>query len=205
MSETIYIGATDAHGVIDGNNDFVDEKGALYVSGVEGELLSNTAVAGVITEVHKLPFGYRFASVDRHPADEHIEYDRIVRHCVEGTWGAEVYPDLTSVYNSINLLLPKGMDPNIISFPISTSPLFVYHVGEMRRLGIKRVFLGGFAFNFCVGESAIVYADQGFETYVVRNATRSVPPEQGGDVERMNNRLKYASVKLIKSDRLVAS
>jgi nicotinamidase/pyrazinamidase len=204
MSKIIIISKTDAHITIDGENDFMDEKGTLFVQGIEGELPSNEDAAERIVQIHQLPFGYRAGTLDRHTSDTHIEYERFGRHCVEGTWGAEIHPSLVKVYQNLDLVLSKGTDPNVISFAVSTSPMFLYHIGEMRRKKIERVFVDGFAFTHCVGESAIVYADQGFETYIVRDATRSVAPPYG-DPERMDKRLEFAGVKTTYSSQLKPS
>ena len=70
--------------------------------------------------------------------------------------------------------------------------------------GVKRLFMFGLAFDYCVGFSALDAVEFGFEVYVVEDATRSVnnPP---GSHERMRGQLLAAGVHLITSDQLVVN
>ena len=71
---------------------------------------------------------------------------------------------------------------------------------KLRELRVKRVYCVGLAYDFSVGYSAEDAAEHGFETYVIKNATRSVNPE---DESSMNKRIEAAGVKLVQSSSIV--
>jgi nicotinamidase-related amidase len=187
-------GEGNALGVIDGNNDFTHPKGALYVAGVDGE----AKTVDIITRIRllsMLKFDHVATTEDKHP-DQHVEHAIFGPHCVQGKWGQGYHKDIDDIYQNADENLVKGEDPAIISYSISTSPQFAEHIAKLRKKGIKRIFLVGWAFTHCVGESAIAYAAQGFEVYVVRDATASVAPPYG-DPDAMTKKLALYGVKLV--------
>ena len=64
----------------------------------------------------------------------------------------------------------------------------------LKELNIKKVYIVGLAYDFCVGYTAEDSAEEGFETFVIKDATRSVDPE---DESFMDERLEDAGVKII--------
>jgi nicotinamidase/pyrazinamidase len=197
MKKKIAIGQGDALMVVDMQNDFTLEDGALYVAGIEGE----PVMLLVITHIKKLlemPFEMVGASGDFHPID-HVEAKIFGPHCVKGTKGSEIFPGIFQKLSEKGapLLIAKGENSNLISYSVATSNQWPEHIADLRRRGIKRVFLCGLAYTHCVGESARDYASQGFETYIVRDATRSVPPPYG-DSAAMDKKLSLYGVKRIK-------
>lgn len=185
-------GNKDALVIIDAEVDFVNPGGKLYVSGVDGESSGDDVVFGII-ELNKQPFDYRVTSEDEHPPG-HIEFDIFPPHCEKGKVGQEYVAVLDPVYESSDENLVKGDDVSIIAYSIATSKEFANHIGRLRAKGIKRIFVTGWAYTHCVGESAIAYASQGFETFVVRDLTRSVAPPYG-DPEVMKQKLALYGVK----------
>ncbi|MFC1598627.1 isochorismatase family protein [Patescibacteria group bacterium] len=181
--------------VIDGNRDFTDPDGALYVEGVDGEASTMDIISRIRLLSYPRPFDYLATTEDKHPKN-HIEHAIFGPHCVKGTWGQDIHGDLIDVYDKADEKLVKGEDPAIISYSISTSPQFAKHIAKLRKKFIKRIFLVGWAYTHCVGESAIAYAAQGFEVYVIRNATASVAPPYG-DPEAMTKKLELYGVKLV--------
>lgn len=63
-------------------------------------------------------------------------------------------------------------------------------------LGVKQLYFTGLAYDFCVCYSACDAASFGFETFVIKDATRSVNPE---DETLVNKEYKNAGVKIISS------
>ena len=186
------ITSTDALVVIDAQNDFVVPAGALYVSGVKGEP-DWLDVAEAILGIEGYGFGYRVTTEDKH-TKRHVEFDVFPPHCVDGTFGQKYTQHLEEFYLRCDRNLIKGNDSEIIAYSIATSREFPTHINSLRARNIKRVFVTGWAYDYCVGESAIAYASQGFEVYVVRDATRSVGlPE--GNVNVMNKKLELYGVK----------
>ena len=70
---------------------------------------------------------------------------------------------------------------------------------KLIELDIKTIFVVGLAFDFCVGYTAEDAAEEGFETYIIKDATRSVDPD---DENFMIQRLEDVGVKIITSDQL---
>jgi len=190
-------GGGDALAIIDPQKDFVHPTGALYVAGVEGE----SSVGQVIERINSLirrPFDYFALTRDSHPND-HIEFFKFGKHCLMGRGGegAKIITELDAPKGKAVERIYKGQDVAVISYSIVTSPSFGFHMGQLRANNIKRVFVVGWAYTHCAGESAMAYAAQGFETYIVRDATRSVSRKFGGDPELMDRKLQLCGVKSI--------
>lgn len=194
--QKIVICATDAAVIVDGENDFAHRKGALYSRGFPGEASDKPIAKRIVLLIGKA-FGYRIATFDIHPASGHIEFEKYGKHVIEGTWGAEYIDELKPLLPLMDFISYKGEDPALISLSIAVSASFGKMIGEMRARGIKRVFLVGWKYTHCLGLSAIAFATQGFEVYVVRDATNSVSAEFGGDPERMKKQLALDGVKEI--------
>ena len=96
-------------------------------------------------------------------------------HCIQGTRGAELHPDLAIPH--AELILRKGFRKNIDSYSAFTendqqTPTGL--AGYLRERGLTRLFFIGVAYDFCVGFSALAAARLGFESIVVHDLTRAV-------------------------------
>lgn len=190
--DIIRIDPTDALVVIDMQNDFGEKNGALYVSGAPGEVSMEEVIHHCV-ELTKQPFGLKEGSCDEH-CPNHVEEKIFGPHVLKGTHGAEPLAEMKDYYEALGAkVLVKGGEWAMISHAVSTSPKWAAQLALLRRVGIKRVFLCGIAYTHCVGDSAIAYAQQGFEVYVVRDATRSVAPPYG-DPELMRKKLELFGV-----------
>lgn len=198
-------GEGNALTVIDAEEDFMNEEtGALYVGGVEGEPSMQDSIKE-IKRILSLPFDHTAASKDSHP-DGHIEFSLFGKHCPMGEIGERFYGDLEEILKTDEVeLIIKGMDIAVFSYSIMTSHMFPRHIAALRAKGIKKIFLVGFALNYCLIESAVAYAIQGFEVYIVRGATRSVPPPYGDQMEVVEMKAKAYKIKFIDADQLVAA
>ncbi|MDQ4058693.1 MAG: isochorismatase family protein [Actinomycetota bacterium] len=170
--------------VVDVQNDFADPGGNLYVT--EGEKV----VPLVNREVDRaLEAGATVVyTQDWHPeSTPHFQKDGGIWpvHCVQGTWGAEFYPDL-KIRGEIVQKGTGGED--------GYSGFTVRHPesGEARQTGledllreraIERVVIAGLATDYCVKETALDATQKGFETRVLIDAVRAVELE-AGDAER---------------------
>lgn len=96
-------------------------------------------------------------------------------HCVQGTPGAAIHPGLHVPH--AELILRKGFRPQIDSYSAfleedHATPTGL--AGYLRERGLKRLFLCGLAYDFCVRFSAIDGVAFGFECIVLEDATRAV-------------------------------
>jgi nicotinamidase/pyrazinamidase len=194
MKNKLSITSDDAFCIIDGQVDFVLPTGALYVSGVDGES-SHDEIVKKILELSGKSFGFRFTTEDNHPKGS-IEFSIYPPHCEDGSVGQRYVSGLQKVYEDADLNIVKGDSSSLIAYSVATSSMFTDLVSTLRKKGVHRVFLTGWAYTHCVGESAIAFAVQGFETYVVRDATRSVSPPYG-DTQLMQRKLELYGVKEI--------
>jgi nicotinamidase/pyrazinamidase len=96
-------------------------------------------------------------------------------HCVQGTPGADFHPDLNVPH--AELILRKGFRREIDSYSAfleddHTTPTGL--ASYLRERGLKRLFICGLAYDFCVRYSAIDGTAAGFECLVIEDATRTV-------------------------------
>ncbi len=203
--------ATDALLVIDMQNDFCPG-GSLAVAGGDG----------IIPAINEL--GRRFDHVilteDWHPvghisfASSHAgkqPYESVEltygfqalwpEHCVQQSKGAELHPGLDLPH--AELILRKGFRREIDSYSAfleNDHTTATGLAGYLRERGIKRLFLCGLAYDFCVGYSAIDGTALGFECAVIEDASRAVGLP--GSVDSTNAAFAEASVQRIRSTQI---
>src|SRR5262245_22538010 len=96
-------------------------------------------------------------------------------HCVQDTPGAEFHKELQIPH--AELVLRKGYHRDIDSYSAFYENDRATHTGlagYLRERGLRRVFLAGLAFDFCVRFSAEDAKREGFEAAVVGNACRGI-------------------------------
>jgi len=120
-----------------------------------------------------------FATRDWHPT-EHISFKQRggpwPPHCVQGTHGARFHSDLKLPPNAE--IVSKATTKDVESY----SAFGDTDLAErLRKAGVKRVWIGGLAQDYCVRYSSLDAIRQGFEVHVIVNATRAVNvnPEDG--------------------------
>lgn len=96
-------------------------------------------------------------------------------HCVQGSEGAEFHPALD--ITRAQLILRKGFHRDVDSYSafqendrITKTGLTAY----LHELGLKRVFLAGLAYDYCVRYSAVDGKSAGFEVVVIEDACRAM-------------------------------
>jgi nicotinamidase/pyrazinamidase len=150
-----------------------------------------------------------FASA--HPG--HAPYDTIAMsygpqvqwpdHCVQGTPGAAFHSGLQ--IPRAGLIVRKGLDPAIDSYSAlyendRTTPTGL--TGYLRERGIKRLFLAGLAFDFCVRYSAEDAVREGFAVVVIEDACRGIDVQ--GSVAATRASFAALGVACIKAGELAA-
>ena len=170
--------------VVDVQNDFADPEGSLYVA--EGEKvvplindeISRARAAGA-TVVY---------TQDWHPpSTPHFAKDGGIWpvHCVQGTWGAELHPNL-EVEGEVVQKGTGGEDGYsgfTVRDPDSGRTESTKLESMLRGRGIERTVVVGLATDYCVKETAIDSAAKGFSTTVITDSIRAVDLEPG-DGER---------------------
>ncbi len=98
-------------------------------------------------------------------------------HCIQGTEGAEFYPDLYIPEDAE--ILSKGMDPRYDGYSAfdaqdDSGTLFP---DLLRDRNIKTFYIGGLATDYCVKATSLDALDKGFDVYVLLDAIKGVKPE----------------------------
>jgi nicotinamidase/pyrazinamidase len=106
-------------------------------------------------------------------------------HCVQQTNGAAFHKDLQIA--RANVVIRKGMNPAIDSYSTfyendRTTPTGL--VGYLRERGVRRVFLAGLAFDFCVRYSAEDAHREKFDVVVIEDACRAIDLGGSADATR---------------------
>ena len=120
-------------------------------------------------------------------------------HCVEGLKGSEFHPDLQ--VEKSDLIIRKGRKSNLDSYSAFFENDRVTPTGLRGYLtdhSIQKVYLSGLAFDWCVYFSAMDSTKLGFETYVIKDLTRSIDLPAGYALEK-EIEMKRAGVKIIDS------
>jgi nicotinamidase/pyrazinamidase len=197
--------------VIDVQNDFCDG-GALPVPGGQE----------VVPVIHRLApaFQHVILTQDWHPRDHHSfashhpgrePFDSIETqhgaqvlwpdHCIQNTEGAALHPHL--LLDNAELVLRKGFRSHIDSYSAflendHRTPTGLK--GYLHERGLKRVFLAGLAYDYCVRYSAVDSHNAGFETYVIEDACKSI-----GDHDATNRDFTELGIRRVRSEMLGAA
>jgi nicotinamidase/pyrazinamidase len=96
-------------------------------------------------------------------------------HCVQGSAGAKFHPALD--LPQVELILRKGFRREIDSYSAfyendRKTPTGL--AGYLRERGLKRIFLSGLAYDYCVRYSAVDAVHAGFEAVVLEDACRAI-------------------------------
>jgi nicotinamidase/pyrazinamidase len=107
-------------------------------------------------------------------------------HCVQGTPGAEFHPALRLPASAI--VVSSGMGENEDGYSAfeaedaSGRPV----ADLLRDLGVRRLYVGGLATDYCVKASVLDAREQGFEVTVLEDAVRGVNVQPGDDARALD-------------------
>ena len=148
--------------VIDMLNDFLDPKGVLYC----GE-----AARRIIPAIKKLLEEFRARGepviyvCDAHEPEDR-EFQAFPAHCVKGSWGAEIIPELAPAPGE-RVIEKTRFDA-----------FFRTELEEvLRELGVDEVWLCGVCTSICVMDTAAGAFFRGFKVVVPRSAVGDFDPE----------------------------
>jgi len=116
-------------------------------------------------------------------------------HCVQGTPGAEFHPDLKLPRNIKIVSKATSADKEAYSGFNGTG------LGaELRKAGIRRVFVGGLATDYCVKSTVLDALSLGFETVLLLDAIKGVNVNPGDSEKAINEMLKRGARKAVIDD-----
>ena len=161
--------------VVDLQNDFADPAGSLSVSGgasilptIDAEIAAATATGALVVYTQ-----------DWHPeSTPHFARDGGIWpvHCVAGTWGAELHPEL--IVDGPRVRKGANGEDGYSGFtmrdPVSGETTPTELEGLLRQRHVARVVVCGLATDYCVKATALDAAALGFETAVLVDAVRAV-------------------------------
>ncbi len=168
--------------VIDVQNDFADRSGGLYVAGGEEVVpVVNRLVADALSAGSLVVY-----TQDWHPAHTpHFAQDGGLWpvHCVVGSWGAALHPDLRVEGPVVRT--GTGDSDGYSGFTARDLRTGATAPTELRALleehQVERLVVVGLALDVCVKETVLDALHLGYPTTVVLDATRAVnvTPEDG--------------------------
>ncbi|KAH3975006.1 hypothetical protein HBH51_087750 [Parastagonospora nodorum] len=209
--------------VVDMQEDFCPPHGSLAVTG-------GRDIVAIINELLSLPFTVKVATKDFHPQDhisfasnhpapnnkpfvskatitnpynpdESQETQLWPDHCVQGTKGAELLPELN--VSKIDHIIEKGQDRRVEIYSAFADPFKNPRVTEsdlaktLRDARVTDVFVVGLAADYCVKCTAIDSANEGFNTWVIGEATKAVDPSS---LEAVHQAYEKVGVSVIDKD-----
>ena len=166
--------------VVDVQNDFADPRGSLAVgrgSAIIPIVNSNVLAANVAG-------AFVVYTQDWHPeSTPHFAKDGGIWpvHCVAGTWGAELHPDLDVTGPVVRKGTggEDGYSGFSMRHPVSGETMPTNLEGLLRERSIKRVVVCGLATDWCINATALDAIELGFETIVLGDAIAAVDLKPG--------------------------
>lgn len=185
-----------ALGIIDAQRGFMPaEEGKRLQVGGFGEL-PVTDGERIVDPVNRLLGGFTlynldiFTTQDWHPArtahfsDNPDFRTSWPRHCVDGTAGAELHPEVGPLDTRTRFIkgfepLEHGEDDTSYSGYFAVDPLTNLRLPEwLAKHEVNTVVLGGLALDYCVGKTAIDLRDKlGLGVVVALDASRGIAPD----------------------------
>jgi len=188
---------TTALVVVDVQNDFADLAGSLAVAGgPEVVAATNAQVAAAAAAGAVVVY-----TQDWHPADTpHFAKDGGTWpvHCVQGTWGAQLHPDLV-VRGDVVRKGEHGEDGYsgfTMRDPVSGQSMPTALAGMLRDRHVERLVVVGLATDYCVRATALEGREHGWPVTVPWDAVAAVDLEPG-DGERTRQELLDAGVEVV--------
>ena len=192
---------TTALVIVDVQNDFADPAGNLSVRGgdavvpvINGEIDMATSAGATIV-----------ATQDWHPeSTPHFQKDGGIWpvHCVGGTWGAELHPELKLADGAPRVRKGTNGEDGYSGFtmrdPTTGEETPTELDGLLRDKGVDRVVVVGLATDYCVSATALDAARLGYQTSLLTDAIAAVDL-QAGDGDRAIDAMRDAGVAMWQS------
>jgi len=182
--------------LVDVQNDFCPG-GALAVPGGDQIVEVVNRLAAV--------FPYVAATEDWHPAD-HISFKQRggawPPHCVQGSQGAELHPDLKQ--SNIDLIVRKGHSPDKDTFEglEAITPARKTLDQVLKGNQVDTIYVGGLATDYCVKATVLDALNKGYRVFAVTDAMRGVNVEPG-DSARALEEMAAAGAELVTASEVL--
>ncbi len=112
-------------------------------------------------------------------------------HCIQGTRGAEFHPGLK--LSRRTEVVSKATSPDRDAYSAFAEPDLAE---RLRKQGVRTLFIGGLATDYCVKSTVLDARAAGFEVYLLADAVRAVNVSPG-DGERAVEEMKRAGARMI--------
>jgi len=122
-------------------------------------------------------------------------------HCVQGTWGQQLHADLIRDPTT-DVVVDKGTvaDQEYYSAFLCVDGVHRTNLSDiLRQAGITHVATCGLVYEYCVGNSAIDSAREGFNTYFVTDGVKGLREEE---VRKMKEKMENVGITIINSQDL---
>jgi nicotinamidase/pyrazinamidase len=166
--------------IVDVQHDFLPG-GALAVPDGDAVVAALVAAAPMVDLV--------VASRDAHPAD-HCSFaaqgGTWPPHCIEGTRGAELHPDIVAL--APDIVVEKATEPDRDAYSAFDGTGLA---DALRARGVDRLLVGGLATDYCVRASVLDALHDGFAVTVLVDGIRGVEVA-AGDSERALDEMRKA-------------
>ncbi|MCD6465147.1 nicotinamidase [Candidatus Bathyarchaeota archaeon] len=116
-------------------------------------------------------------------------------HCIQGTRGAEFHPDLHLPKRT--KIISKATDPSREAYSGFEGTGLSE---ELKKAGIKRVFVGGLATEYCVKSTVLDALKYGFETFLLEDAIKGIDAKPGDIDKAIAEMLQKGAKKISLSD-----
>ena len=176
LSKNFIVGNSDALLITDIQNDFLPG-GALPIENGDEiiPVLNDYIRLFVESKAHVL------ASRDWHPPN-HVSFKAQggpwPPHCVQQTAGAKFSPNLKLPEHT--MVISKATNPEHEAYSAFDGTSLAH---ELQARGVKRLFVGGLATDYCIVNTVVDAFKLGFATVVLMDATLGINAEPG-DVDR---------------------
>ena len=185
--------------IVDVQNDFCPG-GALAVA--EGDR--------VVAPLNRLAAGFAaagelvVATRDWHPErSSHFKSGggRWPPHCVQGSAGAKFHPQLRLPQQAV--IISKGLTRKAQGYSgfEGKSDAGKSLAQVLREHGVKQLYVGGLATDYCVRSTVLEGLKQGYDVFVLTDAVRAVEV-QPGDSKRAIEEMKRAGGKMVQADQV---
>jgi nicotinamidase/pyrazinamidase len=183
--------------VVDVQNDFADPEGSLYVAGGEAVV---PFVTGQVEAARAAGATVIYTQDWHPPSTPHFAKDGGIWpvHCVAGTWGAELHPDL--LVRGAIVHKGAGGEDGYSGFtmrdPVSGATLPTELDGLLRGADVDEVVVVGLATDYCVLATALDARERGYPVTLLAEGIRAVELAEG-DGARAIERMRSEGVEVV--------